>query len=258
MWTEAVAKVNAALFPYSIQLKSGIDEESGTLMWALVNTMEDEISEQATDYIPSQLTYLDKLIEAIITAPNEQFYVTHTEALNLVMIASTQEPDEETSNAQLTANNLTKAERSAFIETYVEDGWLFRTRVGYLIMGVRAILELKFKLKAQYEGYISDCSLCEAPITQGVKCNGQECESRYHDFCLARVRSGATRCPGCSAEWTPIHIGPPKSKDDENNGMGSEGADLSDEDVLSRPRIVKRETSQEPSPESRSRRRRAQ
>ncbi|KAI0224078.1 hypothetical protein L0F63_000599, partial [Massospora cicadina] len=125
--TETIASINATIFPFGFELRSGIDEESEKLVWALVNTLEDEISQLATDYLASELTYLNKLIEAIITDPEEQFFITLTDALNLQLLAGAQNA-EDTSSSQLSANSLTKTERASLIETYVEDGWLTRTR----------------------------------------------------------------------------------------------------------------------------------
>lgn len=205
--TETISSINAALFSFGLELRSGIDEESEKLVWALVNTFEDEISQYATDYLSQELAYLNKLFEAIITDHEEQFFITLTDALNLQLQASVQNP--EYAPSQLNTSGLTKAERSLLIETYIKDGWLTRTKLGYLTIGVRAILELKFKLKTQFEGYLFDCSLCEAPITQGLKCNISDCNGRFHKLCLVKTKSGVNRCLNCKADWQPIRIGPP-------------------------------------------------
>lgn len=208
-WVDTIAQLNSAILKFDLELRRGFDQETGETLWALVNTSDDDIALLATTYTSSELSYFKALIEAIITS-NDNFFIKQTEALQLTFSSGAQEEEQETpTSSQLTAASFTKTEKEFLIESFVKDGWLAKSRQGYLTLGTRSILELQFKLKTQYEGYIFDCDLCKATFTQGSRCNRDDCEARFHEICLSRSKSSHKRCPTCLKAWSPVHIGPP-------------------------------------------------
>ncbi|ORX66647.1 hypothetical protein DL89DRAFT_270172 [Linderina pennispora] len=192
-----VDRTNNSLSIFSLELRSRMDQLTGTRDWALVNTNADEISKQATPYSPVELSILKALIEQICTEPSGNFCITYHEAVREA--------------ARLGPSGFSLTDAGLLLDKLCGDGWLNRANGGFVVMGARATIELQSFLNDSYQDLLHECSLCKEIATCGIVCDG--CGAALHPCCVDRVvEAGGSRglaCPQChKAIREPSRFGP--------------------------------------------------
>ena len=133
-----------------------------------MNTTSDPFSQLATTHSLSEIAYLRALLNAMFDTANsihEEIYaVRSTEALNL---SSTQ------------GVGLTKTSGEAALDGFMREGWLEKSRAGFITLSPRGLLELRGYLLDMFndEGEEGDartdrikfCHVCSEIVTQ-VQC----------------------------------------------------------------------------------------
>ncbi|KAJ1647226.1 hypothetical protein LPJ64_001339 [Coemansia asiatica] len=203
---EAVDLANSCLSKYSLELRSAIDQTTGTRHWAMVNTNADTIATGATPYIQSELAILKALIEEILTEDTGNYAVSLHDALKT---ASKTGP-----------TGMARGQAEKLIAEFCKDCWLARSQGGWVVLGTRAIIELQPFFTDGFGDYQRHCALCSEMATEGVVCT--ECYAVVHPYCarqLALSSSNSTAstgsdqlsCPKCRRLIArPMRFGPGK------------------------------------------------
>ncbi|KAK9768068.1 hypothetical protein K7432_001605 [Basidiobolus ranarum] len=194
---EVISTLNEGINSLDLEFRKSHDEETGEMVLALVNTNGDEIAQLATDYTPTELVYLRRIIELIITADDESYSVSSLLAL---------------SESSKLKSAFTKNAAEQLLDRFVNDKWISKTSHGRYFLTQRSILELQTYLKEEFEEYIQECTLCMDIITRGERCHVANCSGRLHLHCADRYfssRPDRKVCPLCSTAWTSTQkVGP--------------------------------------------------
>ncbi|KAG8809357.1 hypothetical protein FRC17_003482 [Serendipita sp. 399] len=190
---EYIQEVNETLVPLSIEFKSRIDEVSGKRIWAMVNIMDGDIAQIATEYSAAEINYYKAIVDLIVLAPADAFSVSSMLAIREV---------------QNVKGGLTKAQGELTLRSFVVNGWLYKTKRGRYALSSRALIELELYLRNLFGDSIPECSQCMELCTLGVACNNvleeSACPVYLHRHCHDILRRGNPRlkCPRCEADWT--------------------------------------------------------
>jgi len=134
---EAVSRINHAIADFDFEVRKTLDQTTGNPIWAIVNTTSDSITQLATAHNASEIAYFRTLLSAIFDTSNsvheEVFAVKSTDASNL-------------SSAQ--GVNMTKTAADFALHNFIREGWLEKSRNGFITITERGLLELK--------GYITE------------------------------------------------------------------------------------------------------
>ncbi|KAI9029046.1 Nse1 non-SMC component of SMC5-6 complex-domain-containing protein [Phycomyces nitens] len=192
-FSEFVACINQGINEIDLALKRSHNERDGNPVIALVNTLDDEISQLATDYSPGTIMYFRQLVEKIMTADDEDYAINSMEAIRL---------------GQKMTPPLTQRDTQDLLDRLVADGWLYCTRQGAYIMETRTVLELNGYLKEQYGDSMKECQFCLDVVTMGEHCEAVQCPVRIHRHCAERYfREQPNRtCPQCGTMWSHLNV----------------------------------------------------
>ncbi|CAO1638422.1 unnamed protein product [Sympodiomycopsis kandeliae] len=188
-----VHDASTAVSSFGLEVRRMPDPWTGRGMIALVNTKGDEIAQMATNYSPSEILLLKKLIEMIFTSKHDSFSTSSTEILNV---------------AKRLKPTLTQSSAERFIDTLIHHGWIHKSRQGYLSLSSRALLELQTYLKEQYPDEILTCHECQHIVTRGLSCGS--CDGvKIHTQCEVFIPGNGNqkKCPQCKVAWEPARIG---------------------------------------------------
>src|SRR5579862_150303 len=129
---EAISRINHALSDFDYEIRKTFDQSTGNPVWAIVNTTSDSLTQLATIHTPSEIGYFRTLLTAIFDTSNsiheEVFAVKSTDASNL-------------SSAQ--GVGMTKTAAEAAMHNFIREGWLKKSRNGFITITERGLLELK-------------------------------------------------------------------------------------------------------------------
>ncbi|KAL0088195.1 hypothetical protein F4703DRAFT_1926931 [Phycomyces blakesleeanus] len=191
-FSDFVACINQGINEIDLALKRSHNERNGVPVIALVNTLDDEISQMATEYSPSTIMYFRQLAENIITAEDEDYAISSMEAIRL---------------GQKMTPALTQKETQDLLDRLVADGWLFCTRQGAYVMETRTVLELNAYFKEQYGEYLKECQFCLDVVTMGERCESVDCPVRIHRHCAERYfrEQPNSTCPLCGTMWSHLN-----------------------------------------------------
>jgi len=131
--------------------------------------MSDAFTQLATNHSPSEIAFMRELLAAIFESANtlheEVYAVRSIDAINLCSVPGV---------------GLTRTQAENLLETFVQDGWLIRSRAGFVTLSERGLLELRDYLietfndvegeEAEMEGHsqsacIKQCRACEEIVT---------------------------------------------------------------------------------------------
>ncbi|KAJ2256128.1 hypothetical protein GGI13_001301 [Coemansia sp. RSA 455] len=184
-----VEQINSSMGAFSLELRSCMDQTTGTRKWALVNTNTDAISTGATPYSASELVTLKTLVVGVFTEKMGNYSLSLHDALRIA-----------TKRNGTVAGTLTRAETESLIRKFCADGWLATdSDNGYVVLGDRSIIELQSFFNVGFADYIRLCSLCKEMATLGIVC--MECMEAVHPYCANRLMSasaGQLSCPACN------------------------------------------------------------
>ncbi|KAG9055994.1 hypothetical protein FS842_000613 [Serendipita sp. 407] len=191
--SDYIQEINETLLPLSIEFKSRIDEVSGKRIWAMVNSMDGDIAQMATDYSAAEINYFKAIIDLIVLAPADAFSVSSMLAIREV---------------QKIKGTLSKAQGELTLRSFVANGWLYKTRRGRYALSSRALIELELYLRNSFGDDVPECSQCMELCTLGVACNSvleeSGCPTYLHRHCHDNLRRANPRmkCPRCESDWT--------------------------------------------------------
>ncbi|KAK8192512.1 hypothetical protein M8818_007682 [Zalaria obscura] len=224
-----IAAINASLSPLDYEIRSTRDQKdrSAVLIWALVNTTSDGLTQLATTYSADEIAFVKRVLDAMFetnnTARAEIMAVTGMQALKLhraaggVRAAQVDGDGEQTQGSA--GQGLTMAAAERVLASLVQEGWFERSKSGFYSLSPRALMELRGWLIETYNepaGEEEDevevvrirvCQACREIVTVGQRCPNMDCGCRLHDFCTRNIFrvEGAERCPLCKTAWDDQH-----------------------------------------------------
>ncbi|KAF2268054.1 hypothetical protein CC78DRAFT_455871 [Lojkania enalia] len=232
-----IQSINVRLAPLDYEIRSTRSQINRELIYALVNTTSDALTQLATTFSPDEIAYIKSLLDCMFETNNtrsrEIMAVRGMQASQLgrvnarprqsqVLQSQTDAEDGETSQVQVRTKDITGPESGALLGTLVEQQFFTKTVVGqkeYYTLAPRALLELRAYLKETYNEpadpddpdsvevvRIRDCEACREIVTVGQRCSNRDCGCRFHDHCTAQFFTGRgveeRRCPICKNAWT--------------------------------------------------------
>ncbi|KAG9318781.1 Nse1 non-SMC component of SMC5-6 complex-domain-containing protein [Chiua virens] len=221
-WDRFVTDINIALNPLDLEFRHLSDEQTGTEMYAVVNTKDDEVAQMATDYTPLEIAYFKAVVEQIMLAPHNAYSVSSLAALREVTALK---------------SNMTKSQAESVLGSLVAKGWLLKSKRARYFLSTRALLELSTYLKSNYPDECQECTICMELITRGASCNTPNCPAVIHFHCFRKLRARRAACPTCSADWPqdaknlkPIGEAAVKDGQDEGRRVRRKSTTVSDEE----------------------------
>ncbi|KAL1692347.1 Nse1 non-SMC component of SMC5-6 complex-domain-containing protein [Schizophyllum commune] len=184
-WEDVIRNVNNALNALDLQFVRQVEQEKGIPMWALINLKGDEVAQVATDYSPVEIAYFKALVEQIVMAPRNSFSISSFLALREI-------------NELKPKANMTKSQGEETLSSFVNRGWLVKSRRGRYSLSTRTLLELKGYIKSEYPDQIPTCMLCDDFTTVGITC---KCGRAIHKHCFTQWRNRRSQCKECRTEW---------------------------------------------------------
>ncbi|TRM61924.1 hypothetical protein BD626DRAFT_500928 [Schizophyllum amplum] len=169
-WETVVKDVNNALNALDLQF---------------VNMKGDEVAQVATDYSPVEIAYFKALVEQIIMAPRNAFSISSFLALREI-------------NELKPKANMTKSQGEETLASFVNRGWLAKSKRGRYALSTRTLIELKGYIKSEYPEQIPPCMFCDDFVTIGATC---KCGRAIHRHCFTQWRNRRSQCKECNAEW---------------------------------------------------------
>ncbi|GAA6000475.1 hypothetical protein JCM10207_008028 [Rhodosporidiobolus poonsookiae] len=181
-----IARLEPQLSLCGLDIKITRDQETGTGMYVLVNTIQDEPAKVATEYKAEEIAYFKAIVEKIVTAPRLSYSVTQTDAVRCAKAP------------------MTRGTAIQVMKSFIAKGWLSLHSSGRLVLSPRSLLELSPYLRETFKDEddegdphnraIGDCSYCLNIVTSGYACPSEDCGIRLHTFCVGQqVQDG--RCP---------------------------------------------------------------
>ena len=194
------------------------NQANGTMIWALVNSTSDPLTQVATTHTPEEMGFIKRLLDAMFetfnTKKHEVMAITSLQALagKIIKGASRDnEAGEEAANTQTVDKGLTKDQAEKTLNSLVLEGWMLRSKEGYHSLSPRAVMELRGWLVDTYNDSedpdewqrIKFCEACKGIITIGQRCIDQDCNVRLHNICQTAYWNSrpSKKCPKCNTEW---------------------------------------------------------
>ncbi|TRM57546.1 Nse1 non-SMC component of SMC5-6 complex-domain-containing protein [Schizophyllum amplum] len=184
-WETVVKDVNNALNALDLQFVRQVEQTKGIPMWGIVNMKGDEVAQVATDYSPVEIAYFKALVEQIIMAPRNAFSISSFLALREI-------------NELKPKANMTKSQGEETLASFVNRGWLAKSKRGRYALSTRTLIELKGYIKSEYPEQIPPCMFCDDFVTIGATC---KCGRAIHRHCFTQWRNRRSQCKECNAEW---------------------------------------------------------
>ncbi|KAI8982628.1 Nse1 non-SMC component of SMC5-6 complex-domain-containing protein [Pilobolus umbonatus] len=187
-FTQFVADINRELELLDYSIRTSYHEQDGTAYLTMINLKQDQLTEIATHYSPLELTYCNELFEAIVTADQDDFAISHMDALRL--------------GKGMKPVGLSQKETQELLDSLVKDGWIGEEDKGVYYLETRALAELQGYFREQYGDIIKECTICLDIITMGEKCT--HCEVRIHSHCASSHFRETSQpvCPQCGKAWS--------------------------------------------------------
>ncbi|ORY14782.1 Nse1 non-SMC component of SMC5-6 complex-domain-containing protein [Clohesyomyces aquaticus] len=234
--SSTIATINTRLSPLDYEIRSTRSQTDRTLVYALVNTTSDALTQLSTTFSADEIAYVKRLLDAMFETNNtrlrEVMAVGEVQASSLARVqrresgvngtghTQTQHDEETEGTATAAAKSLTLSDAERVLAELVAQSFLsFSPRTRFYSLAPRALIELRTYLKDAYnepadaddaddEGVIRirDCEGCREIVTVGRRCRDKECKFRAHDHCAMQffrnVREDERKCPLCKTEWT--------------------------------------------------------
>ncbi|GJN87197.1 hypothetical protein Rhopal_000142-T1 [Rhodotorula paludigena] len=159
-----VAGMEPGLSLCGLDIKTTRDQESGTGMYILVNTIQDEPAKIATEYKAEEIAFFKAVVEKIMLAPRASYSISQTDAVRCAKAP------------------LTKTVAIQLIKSLLAKGWLSLHSSGRLLLSPRSLVELAPYLRETFggddedvdDGVVVDCNDCLTIVTsRRLGANGQ-------------------------------------------------------------------------------------
>ncbi|KAI5782707.1 DNA repair protein Nse1 [Geopyxis carbonaria] len=218
-----IGEVNDELSNFDFEIRSMRSQKDRSTVFALVNNTSDDIIQSATPFTPDEIGFFRRVLDAMFITNNtlraEVLAVRLQDAvhLNKVPPGASQPADGVAPVAGITLHAAETA-----LTTFVEHGWLVKSRANYYSLGERALLELSGYLTQTYNyaagseddedtadshgDAVKFCYACKELLTVGERCDKLKCVVRLHEPCAKQffrtAREREQRCPACKKDWT--------------------------------------------------------
>jgi hypothetical protein len=191
-FSDFISAANTAVSPFDLEIRSSLPQvlESAQQeapatppkrVYALVNTTSDPLTQLATTYSPDEIAFLKRLLDYMFIKNNtrlcEGMAVTQMQAVQLHKAPSSERQstsNEPTQTQTAAVQSLRMTQAETMIIHLIEEGWLQKSRKGFLSLTPRALMELRGWLVLTYndEGFdgrpverIKFCAACKDIIT---------------------------------------------------------------------------------------------
>ncbi|KAG8988744.1 hypothetical protein FRB94_002479 [Tulasnella sp. JGI-2019a] len=191
-WPAFLTRVKASLDVLDLNIAKIMDEETGKGVFALVNTVGDEVSKLATEYPTDHIIYFRQIVEQIMTAPRQAFSISSMAALK-----------EATSLPEGT-KKISGIQAQLLLNSFVARGWLCKSPRGRYSLAARSLMELRKYLTDTFdEESLFKCTSCDGFVLKGLRCKGREgrCKHKIHKPCFERLGANGRKCPTCGEAW---------------------------------------------------------
>jgi len=143
------------------------------------------IKDQLT-FAPHELEYLKLILDEIMENPMRQ--INSTKALNV------------SKNMDKNTKKIQPHEAEAILQKFKDNKWLVE-KDGIILLSTRFIYEMEPFLKDVYTNYVNQCSLCRKIAIRCVECPNENCDSKYHVFCVRQIKvdTGSPKCMQCKS-----------------------------------------------------------
>ncbi|GAA5834913.1 hypothetical protein JCM9279_007145 [Rhodotorula babjevae] len=187
-----VAQLEPGLSLCGFDIKSTREQETGTGMYILVNTIQDEPAKLATEYKAEEIAFFKAIVEKIMLAPRLSYSVSQTDAVRCA-----KQP-------------LTKTVAIQLVKSFLAKGWLSLHSSARLTLSPRSLVELAPYLRETFaqdaeddeddapdlrHRAVVDCNDCLSIVTSGYACLNPACGVRLHTFCATRRLGVNGQCP---------------------------------------------------------------
>jgi hypothetical protein len=164
-FTNYVNTVNSAIHAYDYEIRftypqNATTRSPDTAVYALVNTTSDPLTQMATTHAPDEIAFVKRVLDAIFETHNtktrEVMAVKDMEAARLNKAPRNRESfmaNEETQGQPTQGSSsagITQAAAEQVLKKLTEEGWLEKSRNGYLSLKPRALMELRSWLVEMY------------------------------------------------------------------------------------------------------------
>lgn len=186
--SQFVNKINSHIRPMHMQIRKGIEEDTGINCYALVNMTNSSLSCLSSDYTVNELEFFKKIVDKIILS--EDGVASSVSLLNLT--------------DEMADRKLSKKEAEDLIERFVTDKFLCKN-YGVISLSVRSMIELDPYFREVYEDMITICQMCKQIVLQGQTCTN--CDAKLHLHCATRYfkNKNELKCLSCGSKW-PYNI----------------------------------------------------
>lgn len=175
---------NRAISQFDFEIRSSLPQDPQTTadapppqrVWALINNTSDPLTQLATTYAPDEISFLKRLLDYMFhtnnTVRTEGMCVAQLQAVGLHKLSSsgrhfTSNEQSQTPSGAVQSLTMTQAEK--MILHMIEEGWLQKSRKGYLSLTPRALMELRGWLVVEYNDggatKIKFCAACKDMVT---------------------------------------------------------------------------------------------
>ena len=140
------------------------------------------IKDQLT-FAPHELEYLKLILDEIMENPMRQ--IKSTKALNV------------SKNMDKNTKKIQPHEAEAILEKFKDNKWLVE-KDGIILLSTRFIYEMEPFLKDVYTDFVNQCSLCRKIAIRCIECPDENCDNKYHAYCVREIRQKTGQNPKCS------------------------------------------------------------
>ena len=144
------------------------------------------IKDQLT-FAPHELEYLKLILDEIMENPMRQ--IKSTKALNV------------SKNMDKNTKKIQPHEAEAILEKFKDNKWLVE-KDGIILLSTRFIYEMEPFLKDVYTDFVNQCSLCRKIAIRCIECPDENCDNKYHAYCIREIRQKTgqnPKCPQCKS-----------------------------------------------------------
>ena len=136
-------------------------------------------------FAPHELEYLKLILNEIMENPMRQ--IKSTKALN------NKYPKKSGQNTK----KIQPHEAEMILQKFIDKKWLVENS-GIILLSTRFIYEMEPFLKDVYTGFVNQCSLCRKIAIRCIECPDENCDSKYHVYCVKEIRQKTKQSPKCA------------------------------------------------------------
>ena len=117
-------------------------------------------------------------------------------------------------------------EAEAILEKFKDNKWLVE-KDGIILLSTRFIYEMEPFLKDVYTDFVNQCSLCRKIAIRCIECPDENCDNKYHAYCIREIRQKTgqnPKCPQCKSILPERFVGVGNHRNGNGNGNDESGS----------------------------------